>query len=655
MSPSRRAVTLFLTLLGLSCLPLSAQSRGLVKARDAEDDRVSRAATSLRISVDDLKRLARRDGDLHVSATGNLFYACRRQPGRAGARVVVADNSAFTANAPYALDQTFRLHSRPGSTKVLYLDFDGHTITGTRWNEDPDIGSPVIVIPPFSTDNNPAAFSNAERTIIQQVWRRVAEDFAPFDVDVTTEEPTADALLRSDDADTSYGVRALVGGDAEDLSPQLGGMGILGIAQFGAFGADVDTPVLNFSEAHGTDWAMLADTVSHETGHALNLFHHGSDQDGEYYRGHGNWAPIMGSGPSTSVSQWSRGDYAGATNPTQDDLAVISELIPLAPIDHPVNALEALVLSRGDLAAGTILNAGDTAWYQIEAGGGKLTLSGTPSFLGPNLKVGLTLLDGNGQVVASSSQTTASMSASLTYTVPTAGTYYAVVDGIGYRTVNTGFTDYASVGRFSLTGSWALNQAPIASTAGSTPLLGGFPLTVAFNGSSSFDFDGAVESYSWEFGDGASSTLANPTHVYTAPGNYTAVLTVRDALGATSSSSVVVTVAPRPIANRPMRVLAMTPSWVALSRTSGAAQCLVRVVDSAGRPLPGVTLTASVQGLDSATVTVVTDRMGNATLRSAALPTTLRGTVTFTVRNVTLPGYTYLPALNKVNVSTVRR
>jgi hypothetical protein len=104
-----------------------------------------------------------------------------------------------------------------------------------------------------------------------------------------------------------------------------------------------------------------------------------------------------------------------------------------------------------------------------------------------------------------------------------------------------------------------------------------------------------------------------------------------------------------------MRVLSMAPSWVSLSRTTGVAQCVVRVVDSGGRPLPGVTLTASVQGLDTATVTVVSDRLGNATLRSAALPASVRGTVTFVVRNVTLPGYTYLPALNKVGTSTVRR
>jgi len=641
---------LLLALLGLLVLPLGAQTRhSLVRGSEADDERIGRASATLRMSVDDVRRLVRRDSALHVSRTGNLVYACRRIP--AGAKVVGVDNTAFVGPPAYPLDQTFKLHSRPGSSKVLYLDFDGHTITGTAWNED--FGE-TIVIPPFDIDSTPGKFSNTELTIIQQVWRRVAEDFAPFDVDVTTEEPPLEAILRANPADTVYGVRAAIGGDGALLDPDFAGA-LLGIANFGSFGSSVDTPVLNFSAAHGNDWAMLADTISHETGHALNLFHHGSARDGEYYRGHGNWAPIMGSGPSSSVSQWSRGDYAGATNPTQDDLAVISQLIPPAPIDHPIAREDALALDRGDVAGGTILNAADNAWYRIEAGGGPLRLTGSVSALGPNLKLGLRLHDANGNLLASSATTTAAMSATLAYNVTQSGVYYAAVDGIGYRTVNTGFTDYASVGRFTLTGDWAVNQPPVASTAGSRPLLGGSPLRVNFVGSASFDFDGQVVSHAWDFGDGATSNLANPSHTYAAPGTYNVVLTVTDSVGATSSSPVTVTVNPRPIADRPMRVLSMAPSWVALSRTSGVAQCVVRVVDSGGRPLPGVAVTATVQGLDTATVTVVSDRQGNAILRSAAIPATLRGSVTFTVRNVTLPGYTYLPALNKVGASTVRR
>jgi PKD repeat protein len=51
---------------------------------------------------------------------------------------------------------------------------------------------------------------------------------------------------------------------------------------------------------------------------------------------------------------------------------------------------------------------------------------------------------------------------------------------------------------------------------------------------------GNPTSWSWNFGDGATSTARNPTHIYLLPGDYTATLTVRDSAGDTSSKSVVI-------------------------------------------------------------------------------------------------------------------
>ena len=70
------------------------------------------------------------------------------------------------------------------------------------------------------------------------------------------------------------------------------------------------------------------------------------------------------------------------------------------------------------------------------------------------------------------------------------------------------------------------NAAPNA-VATATPLQGSAPLEVTFNGSASTDDIGIV-SYSWDFGDGTSSTEANPIHVYDVAGEYTVVLTVSD-------------------------------------------------------------------------------------------------------------------------------
>ena len=64
-------------------------------------------------------------------------------------------------------------------------------------------------------------------------------------------------------------------------------------------------------------------------------------------------------------------------------------------------------------------------------------------------------------------------------------------------------------------------QPPTAEFSG-TPTSGATPLTVNFTNLSTGD----VNSYSWNFGDGGSSTQANPSHTYTTPGNYTVALTV---------------------------------------------------------------------------------------------------------------------------------
>ena len=47
----------------------------------------------------------------------------------------------------------------------------------------------------------------------------------------------------------------------------------------------------------------------------------------------------------------------------------------------------------------------------------------------------------------------------------------------------------------------------------------------------SYDRDGNIVSWSWDFGDGSTSTEAEPVHAYSSPGNYTVTLKVRDNLG----------------------------------------------------------------------------------------------------------------------------
>ncbi|WP_066374073.1 PQQ-dependent sugar dehydrogenase [Herbidospora mongoliensis] len=85
------------------------------------------------------------------------------------------------------------------------------------------------------------------------------------------------------------------------------------------------------------------------------------------------------------------------------------------------------------------------------------------------------------------------------------------------------------------------NRNPIA-RATSDKTSGAAPLTVNFSSSGSSDPEGGSLTYSWAFGDGTTSTSANPSKTYSANGAYTATLTVRDPQGLTGSASVNVTV-----------------------------------------------------------------------------------------------------------------
>ncbi|MGS2648702.1 lectin [Streptosporangium sp. LJ11] len=87
----------------------------------------------------------------------------------------------------------------------------------------------------------------------------------------------------------------------------------------------------------------------------------------------------------------------------------------------------------------------------------------------------------------------------------------------------------------------AANRNPIAK-ASADKTSGPAPLTVNFSSAGSSDPEGGALSYSWNFGDGTTSTAANPTKTYSTNGSYTATLTVRDPQGLPGGASVAVSV-----------------------------------------------------------------------------------------------------------------
>ncbi|NBE84656.1 RICIN domain-containing protein [Micromonospora rubida] len=115
------------------------------------------------------------------------------------------------------------------------------------------------------------------------------------------------------------------------------------------------------------------------------------------------------------------------------------------------------------------------------------------------------------------------------------GAYYVLDYGTGYFNGDANSALY----RFDHIGGG--NRAPTA-RAGADRTSGVAPLAVNFSSAGSTDPDGGALTYAWAFGDGTTSTVANPAKTYTANGTYTATLTVRDPEGATGSAGVTITV-----------------------------------------------------------------------------------------------------------------
>jgi hypothetical protein len=302
--------------------------------------------------------------------------------------------------------------------------------------------------------------------LILEVWQRVSEDFAPFDVDVTTQDPGVNAIRRSSARDNTYGTRVAIATDP-DITCTCGGL-----ASMGAF----DTYSSSDPRAHDRAqpvWVFpgslsnakdVAEAASHEVGHTLGLSHDGTTQpveNAEYYRGQGAWAPLMGVGYYRPLTQWSDGDYGTATN-TEDDISVmISSGLALIPDDHADGAADATPLPGGHLqtATGVIGTREDVDWFEFRVGGGPTQITVDPATVGANLDVRLRVARRTGEILRTISpvsimlgeQTVTGLNAQVALNL-TPGTYRLAVDGVGDDDpAFGGFSDYGSLGAYTVT------------------------------------------------------------------------------------------------------------------------------------------------------------------------------------------------------------
>lgn len=610
-------------------------------------DRLPEVAAWYGKSADAFARELRHDKRAMLDRDGRLLYI-DDFPTPANATTATS-GSTVSAAAPFPTDQTFLLHSRPGAKRVIYLDFQGQVVTGTAWNSSYSLST--IDAKAYDLDGDPTTFNATELERIQYIWQRVAEDYAPFDVDITTEEPPSSAINRSSSTDDTFGTRVVITNDWTALTASPCGCG--GFAYVGIFDdvGDGYKPAWVFFDQLGSgNEKYVAEAISHEAGHNLGLSHDGTSTVG-YYAGHGSgatgWAPIMGVGYYKELVQWSKGEYPGA-NQFQDDVQVIQTTGGTLRIDDHGDTIGAATPldvspngSTNSLAGqGVISTRTDVDAFSFQTGPGTFSLNVAPASRGPNLDILARLYDGAGTLLASANPTD-TLNAALSYTSASGGTYYLLVDGTGKGTLTDGYSDYGSLGAYAITGTAPQSggQAPFA-IASATPTSGTAPLAVNFTGSNSYDPDGGSLTYDWDFGDGSShSSAPNPSHTYSA-GSFVAILRVTDTSGASALTQVGIN-ATAPVVSIHVADITM---GMTTKRSTYQAKATITVRDANGVAIPGAAVTGTWSGLVSGSSSGTTGTAGSLTLSS---PTTKKtGTITFTVTGVSIAGYAYNSAAN---------
>ncbi len=550
------AVVLLASLLGAT--PAQAQDRCPVEldqtahgsaAITALGDDLAEVAIRAALSPATLRSELRTDRTLWLDECARPYYV---EPAPAHERLF---EPALTATG-----DVLTLHSRPGSKRTIYLDFDGFTVTDSSWART--YGQ--FTAPAYSLDSDPT-FNDTEKARIADVWLRVSEDYAAFDVDVTTEEPLDSAIDRTSAADLVFGTRvAIVGSNPIYTSCNCGGIAYLDAFDATQGHAD-EQPAFVFAVRNaGTGSKFISEAATHEVGHNLSLLHDGATPGTTYYSGQGLWAPIMGVGYYQPLTQWSKGEYTGANN-REDDLADIhSHGASVMADDAGDDAGTAERVTPGT-TSGLISTNTDTDWFTFDASGGT-SLTVEPQDVSPDLDARLDLYDDAGTLLASDDlpatktdvDTAGNLSAHIEQVLPD-GTYYVAVQGVGSGSpATTGYSDYASLGRYDLslaTGGPAVTTVTRQALA---PTTQGSPISAVFTAT------GGTPPYRFEATDLPTGLTLSGTGTLggsvSTPGTYLFDVTAADSTSQTGHATYGLLVAPKPAPVTPPVTPTPTPA-----------------------------------------------------------------------------------------------
>ncbi len=345
--------------------------------------------------------------------------------------------------------QTPILNSYPQADAVMFLDFDGHTVAGTSWN----YAGPIE-----------CGGSGLNASQITEVFHRVAEDYRPFALNVTTDS------TRFLSAPVDKRMRVIV----TVTSNWYGVAG--GVAFVGSFTWGDDTPCFVFSELHHFNVKNISEALSHEAGHTLGLYHQSKfdatcNKITDYDAGQGNgeigWAPIMGVGYYQNFTTWHNGPNTFGCSNYQNDLEIITSYngFGYRTDDHSNTFASATVptfSSNQFNVAGVVEQNTDQDMFRfIMPGNGQFQLDAIPNNVGTgnagsDLDMQVTLYDGAQNQLSVYNPGMLLSSLVDTFLVP--GTYYLRIEGKG----NAFGSAYASLGSYSLLGKITNTNQPLA-------------------------------------------------------------------------------------------------------------------------------------------------------------------------------------------------
>lgn len=334
-----------------------------------------------------------------------------------------------------------KLSSYPSAPATIYLDFDGHYVNSGVWN----MGYPFA-----------CTASGMDDTQITEVFNRTAEDYRPFNINITTDSAVFLA------APLNKRIRIIV----TPTSSWYPGVG--GVSWINSFVWGDDTPGFVFCDRLGpNNPKLVAECCSHEAGHTVGLSHQ-SKYDGincstpleTYNSGSGagepGWAPIMGNSYGRNMTNWNNGPTPYGCTSVQDNLSIISSQSSIGfrtdDFTAALNNTAAALNPSGFSVPGVIsTNTDKDAFKLVISQGAGFHITAVPFNVGAgnegaNLDIKMELYNSAGVLLRSYDPET-SMSVSLDTNL-NAGTYYLLLDGTG----NAFIGEYGSLGAYTLSG-----------------------------------------------------------------------------------------------------------------------------------------------------------------------------------------------------------